>query len=487
MRLVILLWLIFICERNNGLIEYRGLILTDGLALAAERRSIPSLGNSCTPPIIYAFICCTLVTHVVDGNILRQSKPARTFSPWAYRLLRMALVPFLWLICRPKIIGKENMPSSGPCFIIASHSNPYDGFIINVLVHEPIASVMTEEYFRGGIIAFMLSKVGLVPTRKFEPQLTPVRRLLRLVKDNRIILIMPEGERNWDGVTRPTVTSTGKLFRRLGVPVHPVILHNGYLSWPGWARWPRLIKIYVEFRRPLYFTPDWTDDHAAEMVDAAIQWSPDRDLAEYAIRIPRGFRPAAGIKNLIFLCPQCRKEEGLKEVRGRYLTCKLCDSRWRVGGDSYLTNEITGERRSSTETFRYICKFDRKSRDFGPQGMGLARLADISVFEEVEFPSREFLGRFDAIMREDSISLIPREEGETINIPFNVVQSISIEKHSQLQVRLTEVLYQLHLDRRGSAIQWAVYLQALMPHLDRHLIRPMGEHYLTQLGNSAPQ
>ncbi|MFB0515152.1 MAG: lysophospholipid acyltransferase family protein, partial [Candidatus Neomarinimicrobiota bacterium] len=216
--------------------------------------------------------------------------------------MRLVLVPSLRLLFRPRVIGKKHLPVAGPCFIIANHSNLYDGFIINVFLFEPTASVMVEEYFRGGFLAWVFKKIGLVPTRKFQPQATPVRELMRFIKDNRMIIIMPEGERNWDGVTRPTVAATGKLFRRLGLPVYPVIMHNGYLAWPGWARWPRRFKIVVDFRPPLQFTPDMTDEQVAEMVDSAVQWDPQRDMARYSDRVPNGFRPADGITSLIFRC-----------------------------------------------------------------------------------------------------------------------------------------------------------------------------------------
>ncbi|UCD38958.1 MAG: 1-acyl-sn-glycerol-3-phosphate acyltransferase [Fidelibacterota bacterium] len=395
------------------------------------------------------------------------------------------MVPFLWVISRPKAIG--NMPQSGPCFIIASHSNPFDGFIMNVLMlSEPTASVVSDEYFRGGLITQLFQKIGLVPTRKFEPQSTPVREMLRFIKDNRIIIIMPEGERNWDGITRPTVASTGKLFRRLGVPVYPVIMHNGYLSWPGWAQWPRFIKMYLEFKPPLVFTPEMTDDEVAKLVDESIQWNPDKDMKDYVGRIPRGFRPAMGIDNLIFRCPYCRESDGLKVTRGRYLVCTVCDSRWRVGGDSYLTDVRTGERRSSTEVFRHVCGFPRDLRDFGPLGKGFVRTSGIPIYREVKFPNLEIMGNFDAVLREDRVDFIPVEEGgETIAIPFDDIQSISVEKRYRLQIRLPDVMYELHVHKKSSALQWAVYLQMMLPHLSRHLIRPMSTHYETEVGDDA--
>ncbi|UCH09317.1 MAG: hypothetical protein JSU61_08735, partial [Fidelibacterota bacterium] len=248
-----------------------------------------------------------------------------------------------------------------------------------------------------------------------------------------------------------------------------------------WAYWPRTFKIYIEFRPPLHFTPDMSDEEVALLVDESIRWNMDWDLADYKGRIPRGIRPASGINNLIFRCPDCGEEEGLQVIRGRYLDCNLCKSRWRVGGDSSLTNERTGERRTSTEAFRHILTFPREQRDFGPQGKGYIRALDVPVYLEVDFPKQDLLGNYDIIMREDRIDFIPVGEGDPISVPFDDIHSLSLEKHYRFQVRLKGRLYQMHLHGKGSAIQWEVYLQLMLPQVNHFLIRSMEEYYLAPL------
>ncbi|UCH10493.1 MAG: 1-acyl-sn-glycerol-3-phosphate acyltransferase, partial [Fidelibacterota bacterium] len=166
--------------------------------------------------------------------------------------MRYVFGPLIQIIHRPVLIGREHRPTKGPGFIISNHCGMYDSFLISWLIkHEATAGIMTDEFLRGGFMAYLFKQLGVVATRKFQTQTTPVRDLIRLVRDNRLIVLMPEGEANWDGGTLPTVASTGKLFRAMKVPVYPVILHNGYLAYPRWANWPRSAKVYVEFKPPL--------------------------------------------------------------------------------------------------------------------------------------------------------------------------------------------------------------------------------------------
>jgi len=386
--------------------------------------------------------------------------------------MRLVFVPLMRIINRPVLIGREHMPASGPCFIIANHSGMYDSFLINYFFeHEAFAGIMTDEYLREGFMAYLFKQLGVVATRKFQPQTTPVRELMRLVKDRRMIVLMPEGESNWDGATLPTVASTGKLFRVMKVPVHPVIIHNGYLAFPRWARWPRAVKVYIEFRPPLTFTLEMTDEQVAEKVDRAIRWEPAMEEPRYLPRRVVSYQPAEKISRIIFRCPDCGESDGLEEVRGRYLVCRRCGERWRVRGDATLTNTRTGERRTSIEVFRQICKMPRPLLDFGPQGKGLIRTPNIPVYREVEYPHQELLGRFDCILREDRIDFLPREGQKAVTIPLDRLQSLSNELKKKCQLRAAEDMYQLYFER-GSSLQWQIYVKDLLPHLDDRLIRP---------------
>ncbi|MCK4578035.1 MAG: hypothetical protein KAU50_04550 [Candidatus Marinimicrobia bacterium] len=59
-------------------------------------------------------------------------------------------------------------------------------------------------------------------------------------------------------------------------------------------------------------------------------------------------------------------------------------------------------------------------------------------------------------------------KGNPFNIPFNEIQTISIEKKYKLQVRVEQGLYQLNFET-GSALQWEYYLRCMLPVLGKML------------------
>ncbi|MCH7529081.1 MAG: 1-acyl-sn-glycerol-3-phosphate acyltransferase, partial [Candidatus Marinimicrobia bacterium] len=85
--------------------------------------------------------------------------------------MRLVLAPLLRIMFRPRFVGRENMPAGGPCFIITNHCQVYDAFMVNLEFYdEPTAGLLTEEYFRGGLVTWMLRGIGVAATRKYQPQ-----------------------------------------------------------------------------------------------------------------------------------------------------------------------------------------------------------------------------------------------------------------------------------------------------------------------------
>jgi hypothetical protein len=364
------------------------------------------------------------------------------------------------------------MPTEGPCFIISNHPGLYDPVFLNYFIRrDPLSGIMTDEFLRAGLAAYLFRKLGTVATRKFQPQNAPVRDVLRLLQDNRMIVVMPEGESNWDGITLPTVASTGKLFRMAGVPVHPVTIHNGYQAFPRWASWPRPAKVYIEFHPPLNFSREMSDADAARMVDEAVQWRPDWEPEALRWDGQRAFRPGDGIMRLIFRCPNCGLADGLRESRGRTLHCSHCSNRWQVTAGSELINRDTGDQRSSTDLFHSICRMAREPVDFGRAGTGLIRTTDLTVLQETAYPDYRSLGRFDCILRAERIDLLPKAGGEAITIPLGELASFSAELKVKLQLRTVDTMYQIIFGRK-SALHWQVYLKGLLPALESGLVRP---------------
>ena len=74
--------------------------------------------------------------------------------------MRLLLCTMVRVLHRPTLIGRENAPVEGACFIIANHSGMYDGVLMNCLIKgRPFAAIMTDEFLCGpGLMPFFFRK-----------------------------------------------------------------------------------------------------------------------------------------------------------------------------------------------------------------------------------------------------------------------------------------------------------------------------------------
>ncbi len=232
----------------------------------------------------------------------RFQKNERGYSDFSFRLMRNLVIPVIGNYCAPRMINRENMPVTGPCFIYANHSNNFDPFVINYhMKSEPTAGVMTRYQFYKVIPRIFMDSIGVVPTSKYVPEPGIIRNVMKLAEQNRMITIFPEGGRRWDGRPKPLIEATLKLFWKMRIAVHPVQIHGSYLGWPRWADRPRKNSMELHWMHPLY--PDDFDsytefaDRCTELIRFDEYNPPESTLPVSANK------PALGIQKMLYRCP----------------------------------------------------------------------------------------------------------------------------------------------------------------------------------------
>lgn len=231
--------------------------------------------------------------------------------------------------------GAERLPD-GPCFIYGNHSNNYDPFILNLFTEfgQSTAGVMTMEHIERGLVGWLFRSAGIEGTRKHEPEPHLIRRIYRMLDEGRRVVIFPEGGRRWDGRPAPWIRATAKIFQRAGVPVHPVIIHGSYVSWPRWARWPRPAHVVVEPLPAVPLADCRTTEDAIQRLAAPI--AADENLVDDAIRPAWAYRPADGIHRLIYRHPETGAFNALSTPDGRSVVDSTGTSLFSVMADSRL-------------------------------------------------------------------------------------------------------------------------------------------------------
>lgn len=161
---------------------------------------------------------------------------------------------------RPEVLGKENVPASGPVILASNHLSFADSVVIPLTAPRQVAFLAKAEYFTGRGIKGTISRewftaIGSIPverdnTRAAQESLDSALRHLRA---GGAFGIYPEGSRSRDGRLYKGKTGVAWLAMTAGCPVVPVALSGTDKLQPVGSRFPKRLKFSVQFGKPLHF------------------------------------------------------------------------------------------------------------------------------------------------------------------------------------------------------------------------------------------
>ena len=380
------------------------------------------------------------------------SKNSRGISGFTFPIMRKLVIPTARYLFSPKVTNPENMPSTGPCFIFGNHANYFDPFFINLdMTDEPTAGVMTRDQFHKPLPRIFMDSIGIVPTSKYVPEPGIVRSVMKMIDNNRMIVIFPEGGRRWAGKPKPLIETTLKLFWKMNIPVHPVQIHGSYLSWPRWADRPRKSTIEVRWLKPL---------SASDFSDYQSFANTCRNLIEFdeyhppdSVAIHSCSKPASGIGRFLFRCPDTGETGAVYSPDGRHVYSRSSDFSYIMNLRSRLV-DTHGTPHSIVDMFETICQMpmvmDRDSVLLSNPG---CRLNEINARHELINKGPGF-----AELTQETLML--SVGSEKIRLSLDDILYMSVEQNHKVTITATSGIHQVEL-RNASALQWKNYISRL--------------------------
>jgi 1-acyl-sn-glycerol-3-phosphate acyltransferase len=179
-----------------------------------------------------------------------------------YHLLKYVILgPWLRLIFRPQVEGRDNVPAEGPAIIASNHLSFSDSIFMPLMVRRKVTFVAKAEYFTGKGIKGFLTKMFFVGTGTIPVDRSGGRAAqaaidtgLRILREGRLFGIYPEGTRSPDGRLYRGKTGVARLALDSGAPVIPVVMLNSDEIQPLGRKLPRIKRVRIRFGHPIDFS-----------------------------------------------------------------------------------------------------------------------------------------------------------------------------------------------------------------------------------------
>ena len=179
-----------------------------------------------------------------------------------YALLKYIILgPWLKLIFRPQVTGRENVPDAGPAIIASNHLSFSDSIFMPLMVKRKVTFVAKAEYFTGKGLKGWLTKMFFVGTGTIPVDRSGGRAAqaaldtqLRVLREGNLAGIYPEGTRSPDGRLYRGKTGVARLALESGAPVVPVALLNTDEIQPTGTLIPTVKRVRIRIGQPLDFS-----------------------------------------------------------------------------------------------------------------------------------------------------------------------------------------------------------------------------------------
>ncbi|MCZ2829992.1 lysophospholipid acyltransferase family protein [Modestobacter sp. VKM Ac-2986] len=177
-----------------------------------------------------------------------------------YLLVRFVLRPLVFVVFRPTVVGRENVPLTGPVILASNHLSFIDSIGIPLVAPRRVAYLAKAEYWRGPGFSGWVSRtlftaLGALPVERQDHRAAQAAldTAMGVLRDGGAFGIYPEGTRSRDGRLARGKTGVAWLALTADCPVVPVAVIGTDRVQPIGARWPRPHKVSVTFGEPLVF------------------------------------------------------------------------------------------------------------------------------------------------------------------------------------------------------------------------------------------
>jgi 1-acyl-sn-glycerol-3-phosphate acyltransferase len=199
------------------------------------------------------------------------------------------LLRFLYfLLLRIQVSGKENVPSQGPLILMINHIDALDPFIVVGNFPRPVTPMSKIEVFDIPLVGILARAYGAFPVRRGQIDLRALRRSIRVLQEEGVLLIAPEGTRSPTHNLQRGKEGMALIAIRSGAPIIPVAITGTEEAGHCWRRLCRA-PVRIVIGKPFRLDPG-----GQRVRRPLLKAMTDEAMYQLAATLPPGYRGIYG-------------------------------------------------------------------------------------------------------------------------------------------------------------------------------------------------
>jgi len=375
-----------------------------------------------------------------------------------YFVVYIFIYPVLKLLFRLKVDRKGYIPPNEPFIVVSNHSSFVDFLIVMLSLYpRRVNAVTAQKFFLYKPLNKLLPMMGCIPKNLFDPDVRSIIGIKSVLKRGDRVLLFPEGRCACDGEFAGMHKSTGKLIKKLGVPVISTSIDGAYKCMPFWREGLRTGRVRITISN--LFMSDELEALSIDEINNAIDRRLGRDDELPPQKPYRTFgkkRLAEGLHYILYWCPRC-EQEFTTETKGCIIRCTACDNSAELDREMKL-NPTHGSNIPETihEWYKEQARYESRKlhEDMEP----------VSVRVDVRLPSDTPGGGMQKYGT-GTISLDPKGwhyngelKGEDVSLffPIDTVPALPIDPNDVFQIYAHGTFYMFAPENPRTCVKYSV-------------------------------
>jgi 1-acyl-sn-glycerol-3-phosphate acyltransferase len=152
-----------------------------------------------------------------------------------------------------QVIGLENIPKKGPFILASNHQSYLDPIVIPISTSRRLNFIARDSLFKSRVLSWILRHLDVFPIKRNSSDVKAIRTSLKILKEDKPLLIFPEGTRKGRKQEMEVQPGIGLLAARTGVPVIPVCVCGTEKVLPPGSKKLKRHLVSITYGKPLSF------------------------------------------------------------------------------------------------------------------------------------------------------------------------------------------------------------------------------------------
>jgi 1-acyl-sn-glycerol-3-phosphate acyltransferase len=162
-----------------------------------------------------------------------------------YRILRRIFTIIMGLWFRPKVVGKEHVPATGPVILAPVHRSFADFGFAAFCTKRKLFFMTKDSMWKNKWLGRLLLYVGAFPVHRESADREALQRAEEVLNRGQCLVLFPEGTRRSGAAIENLMEGAAFLSARTGAPIVPIGIGASDLSMPKGSAIPKPYTIQV--------------------------------------------------------------------------------------------------------------------------------------------------------------------------------------------------------------------------------------------------